>query len=116
MTFQCDRLKTTAKKGPFFLHTGHSTWPLTHHEHFHHVAQLIVNCHHNDEGEKSDDVDEASNQSCDVGVVKEGTDEVAHGNNREAVVRKIQEQNEPICFRKNIAKLEYNDEDDDGNQ
>lgn len=91
-------------------------WQLTHHEYFYNITQLILNCNQNNKGKKSNDVDEASNKGCNVGVVEEDTDKIAHGNNWEAVVRKIQEQNETICFRKNIAKLQNNDKDDDGNQ
>lgn len=89
---------------------------MTHHEYFYYIAQLIINCNQDNKWEKGNDVDEASNQSCNVGVVKEDTDEIAHGDDREAVVREIQEQNEPVCFGKNIAQLENNDEDDDGHQ
>lgn len=91
-------------------------WQLTYHEYFYYIAQLIFNCNQNNKWKKGNDVNEASDQSCNVGAVEEDTDQIAHGDNREAVVRKIQEQNEPVCFRKNIAKLEYDDEDDDGNQ
>lgn len=91
-------------------------WQLTHHEYFHYIAQLIINCDQNNKWEKGNDVYEASDQSGDVGIVKKDTDEIAHANNWEAIVRKIQEQNEPIGFRKNIAKLEDNDEDGNCNQ
>lgn len=89
---------------------------MTYHKYFHNIAQLILHCDQNNKWEKGNDVDKAADESCDVGVVEEDTDKVAHRNNWEAVVRKIQEQNEPICLRKNIAEFEYNDEDCDGNQ
>lgn len=89
---------------------------LTYHEYFNNVAQLILNCNQDDKWEKGNDVDEASNQSCNVGVVEEDTDEIAHGDHGEAVVRKVQEQNEAVCLRKDVAKLEDNDEDGNGDQ
>lgn len=99
-------------------HLDHTTkfQLLTYHEYFNNIAQLILNCNQNNKWEKGNDVDEASDQSCNVGIVEENTDEVAHGDHWEAVVRKVQEQNEAIRFGKYIAKLEDNDEDHNGNQ
>lgn len=89
---------------------------MAYHEYFNNIAQLILNRNQNNKWEKGDDVDEASNQSCNVGVVEEDTDEIAHGNHWEAVVRKVQEQNEAICLGKNIAELEDHNEDGNGDQ
>lgn len=106
-----ENLKLKTKKDPFFSHTGHSMWQWTHHEYFHYIAQLIVNGDQDNKREEGNDVYEASDQRGNVSVVKEDTDEIAHADDWEAIVRKVQEQNEPVGFGKNIAKLEDNDED-----
>lgn len=113
MNLQVNRLHTNLKG---FILTHLPFWRLTYHKYFQYIAQLILHCNQNNKWKKGNDIDQASNQSCNVGVVEEDTDKIAHGNNWKAVVQKIQEQNESVCFRKNIAKLENNDEDRDGNQ
>lgn len=69
-------------------------------------AHLILNNQQDNEGEKGQDVDQAANQSSNVCIVEEYTDEIAHGYDGEAVVQKVQEQDHNIYFWKDIPKFE----------
>ncbi|ETE57847.1 hypothetical protein L345_16436, partial [Ophiophagus hannah] len=58
------------------------------------------------EGEKGQDVDQAANQSSNVCIVEENTNEIAHGYDGEAVVQNVQEQDRNIYFWEDTPKFE----------
>lgn len=64
---------------------------------------MIFNDKQYNEGEESEDVHQTAHQRCDVGVVEENTDEVAHGYDGQAVVHKVQEQERCIWFGKDVT-------------
>lgn len=77
---------------------------------------MILNDKQDNEGEKGQDVDKAPNQSSNVGVVEEDTDEVAHGYDGKAVVHEVQEQDHHIDFGKDVPNFEDHNEERDGNE
>lgn len=69
-----------------------------------------------DEGEETDDIDKAAAQPGDVGLIEEGADQEADCKDTEAIVAKVEEENEAIAVRKDAASFQNDGEDDDGHQ
>lgn len=67
-----------------------------------------------DEGEEADDIDEAAAQPGDVGLVEEGADQEADGEDGEAVVTQVEEYDKAVAVREDAARFQNDGEDDDG--
>lgn len=64
---------------------------------------MILNDKKDDEREEGEDVYETAHQGCDIGVIEEHTDEVAHCYDGQAVVHKVQEQERCARFGKDVT-------------
>lgn len=69
-----------------------------------------------DEGEEAKDVNEAAAQAGDVGLVEEGADQVAEGQDAQTVIAEVEEKDEAVAFGQHVAVLQHQCEDDDGDQ
>lgn len=79
-------------------------------------AERRLHGHDDDEGEEAEHVDEAAAQSGDVGLVEEGADEVAEGQDAQAVVAEVEEEEEAVAFGEDAAVPQHQCEDHDGDQ
>lgn len=52
-------------------------------------GETRLNSHDNDEGEEAEDVDEATTKTRNVGLVKEGADQVTEGQNAKTIVTEV---------------------------
>lgn len=87
---------------------------VTHHKTLQGKAEICLQGHDYDEREEAEDVDQAATQAGDVGLVEEGADQVAEGNDAQAVVTEIQEQEEAVAVGQDFAVCHHQGEDDDG--
>ena len=77
-------------------------------------GEIGLQGHDHDEGEKAEDVKEAATEAGDVGLVKEGADQVTEGQDAQAIVTEVQEKDEAIAFGEDAAVLQHQSEDEDG--
>ena len=77
-------------------------------------GEIRLQGHDHNEREEAEDVKEAATQAGDVGLVKEGADQVTEGHDAQTVVTKVQEKEEAIAVGQDSAKLQYQSEDEDG--
>lgn len=70
--------------------------------------------HDNDEGEEAEDINKAATEAGNVGLVKEGADQVAEGQDAQSIITEVKEKNKAIAVRKDTATLQHQCEDDDG--
>lgn len=77
-------------------------------------GELRLHRHDHNEGEEAEDVNEAATESGDVGLVEEGADQVAEGQDAQTVVAKVQEKQEAVTVGQDAAVLQDQREDDDG--
>lgn len=66
-------------------------------------AERRLHGHDDDEGEEAEHVNQAAAQAGDVGLVEEGADEVAEGQDAQAVVAEVEEEEEAVAFREDAA-------------
>lgn len=79
-------------------------------------AERRFHGHDDDEGEEAEHVDEAAAQPGDVGLVKEGADEEAEGQDAEGVVAEVEEDEEAVAFGEDATVPQHQREDHDGEQ
>lgn len=72
--------------------------------------------HDNDEGEEAEHVDEAAAQPGDVGLVEEGADKVAEGQDAQAVIAEVEEEKEAVAVGEDAAVPQHQREDHYGDQ
>ena len=77
-------------------------------------GELRLHRHDHNEGEEAEDVNEAATESGDVGLVEEGADQVAEGQDAQTVVAEVQEEQEAVTVGQDAAVLQDQREDDDG--
>ena len=77
-------------------------------------SQITFQSHDHNEGEEGQDVEQTSTQASDVGFVKKGADQIAEGEDAETVVAEVQENEEAVAVRQDIAILQHQCEDADG--
>lgn len=77
-------------------------------------AEIRLHGHHHDEGEEAEDVNEAAAKSGNVGLVKEGADQVSEGQDTQTVVAQVKEQEEAVTVGQDAAVLEHQREDENG--
>lgn len=70
--------------------------------------------HDHDEREEAEDVKEAATQAGNVGLVKEGADQVTEGQDAQTIVAEVQEKEESVTVGQDSAKLQHQSEDEDG--
>lgn len=80
----------------------------------HREREVVLQVNQHDEGEEADDIDEAAAQPGDVGLVEEGADQEADGEDGEAVVTQVEEDQEAVAEREDAARFQNDGEDDDG--
>lgn len=49
-------------------------------------------CHDDDEGEKAEDINKAAAEAGNVGLVKEGADHIAEGQDAQSVITEVKEK------------------------
>lgn len=76
-------------------------------------GEILLHGHDHDEREEGEDVKEAATQAGDVGLVKEGADEVTEGQDAQTVVAEVQEKQEAVAVGQDFAVLQHQSEDDD---
>lgn len=87
---------------------------------FPHQCTLLKNIetglhrHDHNEWEEANNVKEASAKAGNGGLVKTGADQVTEGQDGQAVVAEVQEEDEAVTVRQDAAMLENQCEDDDG--
>ncbi len=70
--------------------------------------------HDHNEGEEAADVKEAATEAGNVGLVKEGADQVTEGQDAQTIVAQVQEKEEAVAVGQDHAVLQHQSEDDDG--
>lgn len=79
-------------------------------------GQICLHGDDHNEGEEAEDVEEAATQGSDVGLVKEGADQVTEGQDAQTVVAQVQEKEEAVTVGQNVAILQHQCEDEDSHQ
>lgn len=69
-----------------------------------------------DEGEEAKYVNEAAAQAGDVGLVEEGADQVAEGQDAQTIITEVEEKDKAVAFGQHVAVLQHQCEDDDGDK
>lgn len=77
-------------------------------------GETCLHGHDNDEWEETEDVNEAAAEARNVGLVEEGADQVAYGQDAQTVITEVEEKKEDIAVGKDTTILEHQCEDDDG--
>lgn len=70
--------------------------------------------HHNDEGEEAENINKAATEAGNVGLVKEGADQIAEGQDTQRVITEVKEKKKAIAVGKDTATLQHQCENDDG--
>lgn len=77
-------------------------------------GEIGLQGHDHNEGEKEEDVKEAATETSNVGLVKEGADQVTEGQDAQTVVTEVQEKEEAIAVWEDAAVLQHQCDDEDG--
>lgn len=68
-------------------------------------GESLLHRHDHDEGEEAEDVNKAATEAGDVGLIKEGADQVTEGQDAQTIVTEVQEQEEAIAVGQDAAVL-----------
>lgn len=77
-------------------------------------GEIRLHGHDHNEGEKAEDVKEAATKAGNVGLVKEGADQVTEGQDAQTIVAEEQEKEEAVAVGQDAAVLQHQCEDEDG--
>lgn len=77
-------------------------------------GEICLHGHDNDEGEEAEDINKAAAEAGNVGLVEEGADQIAKGQDAQTVITEVKEKKKAIAVRKDTATLQHQGEDDDG--
>lgn len=77
-------------------------------------AETRLHSHDHNVGEEAEDVNEAATEAGDVGLVKEGADQVTEGQDAQTIVAEVQEEEEAVTVGQDVAVLQHQREDEYG--
>lgn len=77
-------------------------------------GETCLNGQDHNEGEEAEDIKEAATKTGNVGLVKEGADQVTEGQDAQTIVAEVQEKEEAITVGQDPAVLQNQCEDEDG--
>ena len=78
-------------------------------------SEVCLHGHHHDVRKKAEDVNEAATETSNVGLITEGADQVAEGQDTQAIVTEVEEKEKAVTVGQDTAILEHQCEDGDGN-
>lgn len=76
-------------------------------------GEIGLQSHDHNEWEKAEDVKEAATETGNVGLIKEGADQVTEGQNAQTIVTEVQEKEEAIAVGEDPTVLQHQCDDND---